>query len=100
MDLRITQDRAMDHELRRQNETGDGYGIGYVTRQGRRLGPIGLAAAEIALVLLAWVLLSSHRAAQELAAATEAQALVTVATSKPQMESNLDDLALPGEVQA
>lgn len=90
----------MDHELRRENEVGDGYGVGYITRQGRRLGPIGLAVAMIALALLAWVLYSSHRAAQELAAATEAQAMVSVATTKPQSEANLADLALPGQVQA
>jgi RND family efflux transporter MFP subunit len=90
----------MDHELRRENEVGDGYGVGYITRQGRRLGPIGLAAAVIALALLAWVLYSSHRAARELAAATEAQALISVATTKPQSEANLADLALPGQVQA
>jgi len=90
----------MDHELRRESGAGEGYGIGYVTRQGRRLGPIGLAVAVIALALLAWVLFSSHRAARELAAATEAQAVVTVATTKPQSEASLSDLALPGQVQA
>jgi len=90
----------MDHELRRESEVGDGYGVGYLTRQGRRLGPIGLTVAVIALALLAWVLFSSHRAAEELAAATEAQAMVTVATTKPQGEANLADLALPGQVQA
>jgi RND family efflux transporter MFP subunit len=91
----------MDHELRRESEFGDGYGVtqGAVHRA-RRLGRIGVAVAAIAILLLAWVLFSAHRAAQELAAATEAQAVVTVATTKPQSEASLADLALPGTVQA
>src|SRR3984885_3052320 len=91
----------MDHELRRESAGGDGYAVGYgVTRQARRLGPIGIAVAAVALALLAWVLFSAHRAAQELAVVTDAQATVTVATIRPQSEANLADLALPGQVQA
>jgi len=91
----------MDHEVRRESAGGDGYAVGYgVTRRTRRLGPIGIAVAAVALALLAWVLYSAHRAAQELAAVTDAQATVTVATTRPQSEANLADLTLPGQVQA
>jgi RND family efflux transporter MFP subunit len=54
----------------------------------------------LALVAVAWAVFSGHRAAAQLKVVTEAQAVVTVATIKPQPLSDLPDLILPGNVQA
>jgi multidrug efflux system membrane fusion protein len=44
--------------------------------------------------------LSAHRASAKLVEATEAQSVVTVATTKPQPLTDLTDLVLPGNLQA
>jgi RND family efflux transporter MFP subunit len=61
---------------------------------------LGAAVGVLAIALLAWGVFSSRRAAARLEEATEAEALVTVATIKPQRQSEETELALPGSVQA
>jgi RND family efflux transporter MFP subunit len=63
-----------------------------------RRGAIAFAAA--ALLIVAWSLLSSQRAAARLAERTESQAAVAVATTRPQPMSEGAALTLPGSVQA
>jgi RND family efflux transporter MFP subunit len=65
----------------------------------------GIARASVvvgvlAVAVLVWGVLASHRASAELKEATEAQALVTVATIKPAPQAEEGVLALPGTVQA
>ena len=66
----------------------------------RKVGHAGLVLAALAVVALAWNLISAHRASAKLKDVTEQQALVTVATAKPQALSDSTDLTLPGNVQA
>lgn len=54
----------------------------------------------VAVAAVAWGLFASHRAGAKLKEATDAQALVTVATTKPQPLSDQGMLSLPGTVQA
>jgi RND family efflux transporter MFP subunit len=66
----------------------------------RLLRRVGLIAGIAALIVVAWSLLASQRASATLAERTEAQAIVTVATTRPQSGSEGTDLVLPGNVQA
>lgn len=66
----------------------------------RKLARGSLALLLVAAVVLAWNLISAHRAAARLKQDTEAQAVLTVATTKPQPLSDSTDLVLPGNVQA
>jgi RND family efflux transporter MFP subunit len=66
----------------------------------RKLGRVSLALLLVAAVVLAWNLVSAHRAAARLKQDTEAQAVLIVATTKPQPLSDATDLVLPGNVQA
>src|SRR5919197_439046 len=54
----------------------------------------------LAVAVVVWALFASHRAGAKLKEATEAQALVTVATIKPTPQSDTGVLSLPGTVQA
>jgi RND family efflux transporter MFP subunit len=69
-------------------------------RTGRRMLLIGVVLGVVALVLLAWRLLSSEQAAGDLRAATEAQSVLTVATTTPLALTEAAELVLPGNVQA
>jgi RND family efflux transporter MFP subunit len=66
----------------------------------RKLVRASVALLVVAVVALAWNLFSAHRAAARLKEDTEAQALVVVATTRPQPLSDSADLVLPGNVQA
>jgi RND family efflux transporter MFP subunit len=66
----------------------------------RRLTQFGAAVGVIALVVVAWSIFSAHRAAAELRAATEEQAIITVATTRPEPLGGHAELVLPGNVQA
>lgn len=66
----------------------------------RKLARAAVAVLVVAVVLLAWNLFSAHRAAARLKQDTEAQAIVTVATTHPMPLSDGSDLILPGNVQA
>src|SRR5262249_23132725 len=60
----------------------------------------GAIVGVLAFVVLVWSVFSSHRASAKLKEATEAQAIITVATTKPQALSDLTELILPGNLQA
>ena len=66
-------------------------------RMWRAAAPCSVVSAVIVVV---WSAFSAHRAAAKLEDATEAQAVVTVATTKPQSQTESTELILPGNVQA
>ena len=66
----------------------------------RKLVRAAFVLVALAVVLLAWNLISAHRAAAQLRRNTEAQSVVTVATTKPQALADSSVLVLPGSVQA
>lgn len=66
----------------------------------RQLGRVGAVLGAAGLVVLAWAGLSAHHAAAKLKDATEAAAVVDVATTKPEAQSQLAELILPGNIQA
>ena len=70
------------------------------TRTARSLARGGAIAAGVALTVVVWAALSAHRASAHLREATEAQSVVTVATTKPQPLTDLTELILPGNLQA
>jgi RND family efflux transporter MFP subunit len=61
---------------------------------------IGAVITVGALLAAAWALLANHRAAAQLREATEAQALVSVATTHPEPVAGTSELVLPGNLQA
>lgn len=77
---------------------------GFVPAGARTARTTRVAAAVIAAVALAavgWVVYSRHRAAQELMSRTaEAEALISVATTKPEPLTGATELVLPGNLQA
>jgi RND family efflux transporter MFP subunit len=66
----------------------------------RGVARVGAAVGVLLLGFAAWGVFASHRAGAKLAEATEAQAVVTVATTRPQAQSDGSLLSLPGTVQA
>jgi RND family efflux transporter MFP subunit len=66
----------------------------------RGMARIGAAAGVVAVGVVVWGILASQRASAELKVATEAQAVITVATIKPQAQGEDVQLSLPGNVQA
>jgi RND family efflux transporter MFP subunit len=61
---------------------------------------IGAVVGVLAIALIVWGLFASHRANAKLQEATDAQAVISVATIKPQSQSDIGELELPGTVQA
>ncbi len=66
----------------------------------RSLRRAGIGFVVMAVLIIVWTLFSSRLAAQKLADATDARAVVTVATTRPQAVSGDAVLTLPGNVQA
>jgi RND family efflux transporter MFP subunit len=66
----------------------------------RKLARASLVLLVLALMVLGWNLISAHRAAARLEQDTEAEAVITVATTKPRPLADASDLVLPGNVQA
>jgi RND family efflux transporter MFP subunit len=66
----------------------------------RKVARAGIVLAVLAVVALAWNLISAYRASAQLKKSTEEQSFVTVATTRPQALSDSTDLILPGSVQA
>lgn len=64
------------------------------------MGRIGAIAGLVAVALVAWIVLGAHRAGAKLKEQTEEQAIITVATVKPQPPTEGSVLSLPGNVQA
>ena len=88
-----------------QSVQGHEQGAGHGTAAGRaqivgKVRRVGIGLAVVAAVVLVWNLLAAHRAAAKLKDDTEAQAIVSVATTKPQPMADTSDLILPGNVQA
>jgi len=69
-------------------------------RIARKLARAGAVLGVLAAVIVVWSVLSTHRAAAQLKAATEAQSIVTVAVTTPQPLADSTDLVLPGNLQA
>jgi RND family efflux transporter MFP subunit len=90
----------MDQPLRTSDSETDNNSVQIRNRTARSLVRGGTAVGVVALVLLVWTILSSHRASAQLKEATEAQAIVTVATTKPQPLTDVTELILPGNLQA
>jgi RND family efflux transporter MFP subunit len=66
----------------------------------RSLKRAGIGFAVVALLIVVWSLFSGRLAARRLAEDTEARAVVTVATTKPQPVAGDAVLTLPGSVEA
>jgi RND family efflux transporter MFP subunit len=69
-------------------------------RSARGLGRAALFVGVVALIVLIWAGISAHFASAKLKDVTEAEAVVTVATTKPAAQSDLTELILPGNIQA
>jgi RND family efflux transporter MFP subunit len=62
---------------------------------------VGAVIAVVAIAFVVWNIISAHRAAANLAAATDEAAIVTVSTTHPQpTDPTGSELVLPGTVQA
>ncbi|MEP7244439.1 MAG: efflux RND transporter periplasmic adaptor subunit [Gammaproteobacteria bacterium] len=66
----------------------------------RGIARVSAAVGVLAVALVLWGVFASHRAGARLKESTQAQSLVTVATIKPQSQSEGSLLSLPGNVQA
>ena len=66
----------------------------------RRKRGLGAAVALLAVAALGWSLYAHHRAEARLSTATEAQAVVAVATTRPEPLGSPAELVLPGNLQA
>jgi RND family efflux transporter MFP subunit len=89
-------------QLIRSNELGaDGIvGDTGTKRSARGLGRAAVFVGVAALIVLIWAGISAHFASAKLKEVTEAQAVVTVATTKPTSQSEDSELILPGNIQA
>jgi RND family efflux transporter MFP subunit len=89
-------------QLIRSNELGaDGVaGAAGTKRSARGLGRAAVFVGVAALIVLIWAGVSAHYASAKLKEVTEAQAVVTVATTKPTSQSEDSELILPGNIQA
>src|SRR5258705_4340446 len=61
---------------------------------------ISIAVGVVAILVVAWTVYASHVAGVKLKEQTEAQAVITVATVRPQAVTENGVLTLPGSVQA
>src|SRR3569833_2772944 len=60
----------------------------------------GVVVGALAFFVFVWPVSPAHRASAMLMEPTDAQAIITVATTKPQPLSDLTELILPGNLQA
>src|SRR3569833_2964782 len=60
----------------------------------------GVVVGALAYIVIVWSVFSSNRASAKLKEASDAQAIITVATTKPQPLSVVTELILPGNLQA
>jgi RND family efflux transporter MFP subunit len=77
-----------------QSQLTKGYG------NARGVARVSAAIGVLAIALVLWGVFASHRAGAKLKEATDAQAVLTVATIKPQSQADGTVLSLPGNVQA
>ena len=66
----------------------------------RQLGRAGAVLGVVALIVIVWAGALRASRGGEAQGVTEAQAVVTVATTKPAAQSGLAELVLPGNIQA
>lgn len=59
-----------------------------------------VAIGVVVLALVAWKVYAAQNARTKLKSDTEAQAIITVATTKPKSDAGTSELSLPGSVQA
>ncbi len=86
----------MDQPLRSK----DTYAAPAPMRAARRAARTVGIVAVLALVAVGWAVYSHHRAEAALADATESQAVVAVATTRPEPLEGRTELVLPGNLQA
>jgi RND family efflux transporter MFP subunit len=89
-------------QLIRSNELGAEGGLAATgtKRSARGLGRAAVFVGLAALIVLIWAGVSAHFASAKLKEVTEAAAVVTVATTKPDPQNGLAELILPGNIQA
>ncbi len=88
----------MDEPLRSNDSAHD---FAPTQPRARRAARAGMAIVAIAAATgLAWTVYARHRAAAQLSGATEAQAVVAVATTRPEPLTGEAELVLPGNLQA
>jgi RND family efflux transporter MFP subunit len=78
----------------------DGAAAQSSARTVRTLARGGAVAAVLAGIVVVWSVVSAYSASAKLEQATEAQAILTVATVNPQPLTELSELILPGNLQA
>ena len=66
----------------------------------RQLGRAAVVVGIAAVVIVLWAFVSAHHAAAQLKEVTEDQAVINVATTKPQSQAGVGELILPGNIQA
>ncbi len=69
-------------------------------RPARALRRAAIVLVILGLIIIVWSAVSAHQRATQLRAATEAQSVLTVATTSPQPLSAAAELILPGNLQA
>jgi RND family efflux transporter MFP subunit len=89
-------------QLIRSNELGAEGALAHAgtKRSARGLGRAAVFVGVAALIVLIWAGVSAHFASAKLKEVTEAAAVVTVATTKPDAQNGLSELILPGNIQA
>jgi RND family efflux transporter MFP subunit len=89
-------------QLTRSNELGVGSTPAPSnTKSGaRQLRRTGTALGTAALVVVVWAGISAHYASAKLEESTVTAAVITVATTRPAVQSELGELILPGNIQA
>jgi len=90
----------MDQPVTSNRAGQEGGAIQARARTARTLVRGGAVVGALAFLIVLWSIFSAHRASAKLAEATEAQSVITVATTKPQPISDLTELILPGNLQA
>ncbi len=89
----------MDQRVTSRDEK---YGVIPTERQGesRTYWRLGIVAVLVAIVALAWLVHVRHQAAAALSMQTETDAVLAVATARPQPNGAATELVLPGNLQA
>ena len=87
----------MDQPVMSQDEK---HGFVPAARGGSRALRLGLIAALVALLAIAWSVHARHRSAAALSRQTESDEVLAVATARPQPNGSATELVLPGNLQA
>ena len=89
-------------QLIRSSELGAETGLSPAQRTAgaRQLGRAAAVVGIAAVVIVLWAFVSAHNAAAKLKEVTEDQAVINVATTRPQSQAGVGELILPGNIQA